>query len=110
MNTVLKRTLEEYFIQALYDLKDIKETDTYVKDFFTPSELETFSKRLAIGYYLRKKRSYSNIKNNLGVSSATIAQVEKDMKKKGFDLALRKLEAEEWANLWSQKIKGFIKK
>ncbi|SRR5260221_10216457 len=110
MNATLEKTLKEYFINTILDLKTKDETTNFLNDFLTPTELENFSKRLAIGYYLRKKRSYSNIKNNLGVSSATIALVEKQMKKKGFELALRKLEAEEWANLWATKIKGLIKK
>lgn len=110
MNDILKRTLTEYFVTTIQDLKSKEETEEFLRDFLTESELTSLTNRLAIGYYLRKKRSYSNIKNNLGVSSATISSVEKQMKKKGFELALRKLEAEEWANKWSEKIKGFIKR
>ncbi len=110
MNATLERILRDYFVNTIHDLKTKNETENFLDDFLTQIEIGNFSKRLAIGYYLRKKRSYSNIKNNLGVSSATIALVEKQMKRKGFELALRKLEAEEWANLWATKIKGFIKK
>jgi hypothetical protein len=47
---------------------------------------------------------------NLKVSSATIASVEKMMKKEGFKLAIKDLEAEEWANQWAEKIQNFIRK
>jgi hypothetical protein len=65
---------------------------------------------LAISYWLRKGRSYENIRANLKVSSATIACVVEMMKKRGFGEALEVLEAEEWAKVWSEKIKGFANK
>ncbi len=75
----------------------------------TESEYEAFAKRLAIAYWLRKGRSYSNIKQNLKVSSATIATVQSIMETEGFQLALKKIEAEEWASVWTKKIRKFIK-
>lgn len=105
----LKTQLEKTFYQTVADLKDEKEIETFLTDFFNESELETFVKRLAIAYWLKKGRSYSNIKENLKVSSATIATIQSEMQKPGFKLALKKLEAEEWANVWSEKIKSFVK-
>jgi len=59
---------------------------------------------------LKKGRSYSNIKQNLKVSSATIATVQSQIHKTGIGLALKKLEAEEWANVWAEKIRKFVRK
>ena len=59
---------------------------------------------MAIAYYLKKGRSYANIKENLKVSSATIASVQEITDTKGVQLAIKKVEAEEWANKWSEKI------
>jgi hypothetical protein len=47
---------------------------------------------------------------NLKVSSATIASVQEFLEKPGFKLALKKMEAEEWANIWAEKIKKFTSK
>ena len=58
----------------------------------------------------RKGRSYENIKQNLKVSSATVASIQSMLDKKGIKLALKKIEAEEWANLWSERIKKFVGK
>jgi hypothetical protein len=44
----------------------------------------------------------------LKVSSATIAEVSSSMKSPGFARALKKIEAEEWANQWVEKIKKFV--
>lgn len=98
------------FIQTITDLKDTLETKIFLTDFFNESENEAFSKRLAIAYWLKKGRSYNNIKENLKVSSATIASVQSAMSKPGFKLAIKKIEAEEWANQWTEKIKKFVRK
>jgi uncharacterized protein YerC len=97
------------FAQAICDLRDITEAKTFLGDFFNETENEAFCKRLAVAYWLKKGRSYSNIKENLKVSSATIASVQSMLNRPGFKLALKKVEAEEWANQWAEKIKKFIK-
>jgi uncharacterized protein YerC len=110
LNPSLKKQIEAVFVQTITDFKDITETKTFLNDFFNDSENETFTKRLAIAYWLKKGRSYNNIKENLKVSSATIASVQSMMSLSGFKLALKKIEAEEWANQWAKKIKKFVRK
>ncbi len=110
LNPSLKKQIESVFSQTIADLKDITEAKVFLNDFFNESENEAFSKRLAIAYWLKKKRSYNNIKENLKVSSATIASVQSAMNKQGYKLALKKIEAEEWANQWAEKIKKFVRK
>lgn len=110
LNPSLKRQILTTFIQAIADLKSPEEAKLFVSDFFTDKEVEVLSKRLAVGYWLKKGRSYVNIKENLKVSSATIASIQSTMSLKGFQMAIKKIEAEEWANKWSEKIQGFIKK
>lgn len=107
LNSNLRREILNSFIQALDDLKGLQEKEIFLNDFFNLLELDTYIKRLAIAYWLKKGRSYENIKNNLKVSSATIAVVEKQMDTPGFKLALKKMTAEEWATVWSEKIKKF---
>lgn len=109
LNPSLKRQITHTLAETVSDLKTSNEVLTFIRDFFTNAELETFSKRLAVAYWLKKGRSYTNIKQNLKVSSATIAEISSQLKSKGFELALSKLEAEEWANQWMDKIKKFVK-
>jgi TrpR-related protein YerC/YecD len=106
----LKNQIVKTLAQTLVDLKDVEEANIFLKDFFNESELETFAKRLSIAYWLKKGRSYTNIKQNLKVSSATIASVQSLMDRIGIKMALKKLEAEEWANVWAEKIRRFVKK
>lgn len=109
INDSLRRQIAKTLAQTVSDLKDLEEAHTFLGDFLTESEYEAFAKRLAIAYWLRKGRSYSNIKQNLKVSSATIATVQSIMETEGFQLALKKIEAEEWASVWTKKIRKFIK-
>lgn len=110
LNQILKDELTRTFASLIVDLKNIEEVKTFLKDFFNESELETFIKRLGVFYWLKKGRSYNNIRNNLKVSSATIATARESSQKPGIKLALKLLEAEEWANQWADKIKNFVKK
>jgi uncharacterized protein YerC len=108
INPILKNRIARTFAQTLSDLNDPDRVEIFLKDFFNDSELETFAKRLAVAYWLKKGRSYSNIKENLKVSSATIATVQSLLKTKGFKLAVKLMEAEEWANVWEKRIKKFV--
>ncbi|KKQ41867.1 MAG: hypothetical protein US60_C0028G0022 [Microgenomates group bacterium GW2011_GWC1_37_8] len=110
LNISLKKEIETVLAQTLADLRDLNEAKIFLTDFFNESEFEAFSKRLAIAYWLKKGRSYNNIKDNLKVSSATIATVQTMIEKPGFKLALKKAEAEEWANQWAERIKKIVRK
>lgn len=110
LNPSLKNQIALVFAQTIADLRDLREATAFLKDFFNESEFGSFAKRLAIAYWLKKGRSYNNIKENLKVSSATVATVQTLMETEGFKLALKKIEAEEWANVWAEKIKKFVKK
>lgn len=90
LNPSLKNQVIKTFAQTLVDMTKLSEAETFLKDFFNEGELETFAKRLAVAYWLKKGRSYTNIKDNLKVSSATIATIEKQMRKPGFILGLKK--------------------
>lgn len=109
INDILRVQINKALSQVLADMKDPDEIDVFLKDFLSEAEYEILAKRLGIAYWLKKERSYQNIKTNLKVSSATVADVKSDMSKKGFQKALKILEADEWANVWSDKIKKFIK-
>lgn len=109
MNPTLQKTITRTFIQLLSDLKTEKQIETFLQDFFTKNELETYTKRLAIAYWLKKGRDYNNIQNNLKVSLKEIKEVEKSLNSPGFKLAIKYLEAEEWANVWSERIKKVVK-
>jgi uncharacterized protein YerC len=105
LNPILKKQIEKTFLQLLADLKTADDVEKFLKDFLSETELETLAKRLAVVYWLKKGRGYENIKENLKVSSVTITTVKGLMKKQGLTLGLKKVEAEEWATTWAERIK-----
>lgn len=94
----------------LDDLKDRKEIENFLTDFFDDGELEKYVKRISIIYWLKKGRDKENIKRNLLATSKEISLAEKLLKKDGVKLAIKKIEAEEFANQWVEKIQKFRKK
>jgi uncharacterized protein YerC len=109
MNSSLKRQLVRTFIQMLDDLKDKKEMEKFLTDFFTDSEFEKYTKRLAIVYWLKKGRDVENIERNLMATSSEIDEARDLLKKDGVKLAIKKIEAEEWANVWAERIKKVVR-
>lgn len=109
VNSHLKAEVYRTLHQLLADLKSPEEVKTVLNSFLSQTEHETLAKRVAIAYWLDKGRKYDNIKNNLKVSSATIASVQDTLNHKGVKEALRVIKAEEWANVWASRIRKFVK-
>lgn len=92
------------------DLRDPKEIETFLTDFFDEVELEKYIKRISVAYWLKKGRDHENIKRNLLATPKEITDAQESLKKAGINLALKKIEAEEWATVWAEKIRKFAKK
>ncbi len=108
VNGALLKQIDAMWYQLIADIQSPKEAQAILSDLFSETELVVMTKRLAIGYWLSKGRSYENVKENLKVSSATIAAVQKDMAKPGWKTAIKKVVADEWATKWDEKIKSFL--
>lgn len=105
MNPLLKKQLLKTFSQMIDDLDGLGEIEMFLKDFFDDAELEKYIKRIAVAYWLKKGRDEENIKINLLVNLKEITETKKLLKKNGVKLALKKIEADEWANVWAKRIK-----
>jgi uncharacterized protein YerC len=110
VNRNLQKEILEMYFQLLADIKDPEEAKTFSLDVLGKDESWAIAKRLAVAYYLVNNRSYTNIKDNLKVSSATIATVDKERGRKGYFLALKRIQADKWASEWSSKIQSLFKK
>ena len=110
INPVLEKQVNQMWWQLVADIKTPVEAENIFTGLFSETELAAIIKRLAVAYWLKKKRSYENIKRNLKVSSATIATVQQDLKLPGWKLAMQKVLADEWATKWEAKIKNVFKK
>ncbi len=109
MHKSLKRQLLKTFAQMINDLSNPKEIEEFLQDFFNERELENYIKRLSAAYWLKKGRDNQNITQNLQVNEKELQEAKEFLGKKGGKLAIKKIEAEEWANQWVEKIKKFKK-
>ena len=109
LNHHIERQIFAVLHQMLGDAKNAEEVKILLNNLLSEAEHVVLAKRLAIAVFLDKGRSYENIKNILKVSSATIASVQEMMGDPGFQLALRKIKAEEWADGWAKKIGGLVR-
>ena len=110
INNILHNQIQKTLAESLAEIKTTEEMHSLLSSFLTKNEYEGLAKRLAVAYWLKKKRSYANIMNNLKVSSATVASVQEMMHSKEMQKMIINIEAEEWANQWSKKIKNLVNK
>ncbi len=110
LNKNLQNQVFQIFYQTIADLKTPEEAEIFFSDFLSETARIALAKRLAVAVFLDKKRSYENIKETLKVSSSTVAEVYKQLSLPGFQLALNKIKAEEWADKWSKKIGGALQR
>lgn len=83
VNKILDNEISKIFYQLIADIKTPDEAKAVFEDLLSQTEIVAMTKRLAVGYWLTKKRSYGVISQNLKISSATVATIAKDLKKTG---------------------------
>lgn len=108
MNPTLKNQIKKTFSLVISDFENEKQAFEFLESFLSESEFENLAKRFAVAYWLSKKRNYSNIQNNLKVSSRSIAEIANLGKSNALKRAIKKVDADEWAEKWSSKIKKLI--
>ncbi len=102
----IEKKIFRSLFQVLADLKRPGDVEMFLNDVLSETEKTVLAKRLGIAYYLNKGKSYEAIRQDLKVSSATIANVQKWMEEggEGLGLALKAIEADEWAGEMADKI------
>ncbi len=104
INRNLEKQIEEMLFGVLAEVKSPITEKQILDDLLTSAERTAVVKRLAIALYLDKGRNYEDVKNNLKVSSATIATVAENLGNPGYQELIRRIKAEDWATEWSDKI------
>jgi uncharacterized protein YerC len=110
LNKTIEKQLSEMMYGILAELKTPEEVKMVMNDVLTEGERIAILKRLGIAVYLDKGRNYEDIKNNIKVSSATIASVAENLGNSGWQEMIRRIKAEEWASDWSSKISKGIRR
>ena len=104
LNKTLENQIRQMLVGVLCEVDSPKVMEEILADLLTETERVAMMKRMGIAIYLDKSRSYEDIKNNLKVSSATIATVAEGMGNPGVGEVIKRIKAEEWASDWTEKI------
>jgi uncharacterized protein YerC len=110
LNKNIQNQVYKILYQVMADAKTELDMELILKSLLSESELDAVAKRLAIAVFLDKGQSYDHIRSTLKVSSATIASVAEAMNKKGMQMAITRVKAEEWADVWSIRISRALEK
>lgn len=108
INKTLENNLEKMLFGVLAEIDYEDGIKIVMKNLLTDGERAAVVKRLGIALYLDKNRSYEDIKNNIMVSSATIASVAENLGESGWQEIIRRIKVEEWSEKWSSKINSVI--
>lgn len=84
---------KELFYQSFLQLKTEEEVKRYLRDLLTIQEINEFADRLEVAGLLYDKQTYVTIEKKTGMSSATIARINKWLKngRSGYKLILGRI-------------------
>ncbi len=64
-------------LKAIVSLKNKKECKNFLEDILTVNEINSIAQRLMVAKFLNEGRTYKDIEDKTGASSATISRVKK---------------------------------
>ena len=79
MNKKLKTEAVDHLFQAILTLKDINECYSFFEDVCTVNELLSLSQRYEVARMLRQRKTYLDIAEKTGASTATISRVNRSL-------------------------------
>ena len=77
MSKKIRTEAVDHLFEAILCLKDKEECYTFFEDVCTINELLSLSQRFEVAKMLREKRTYLEISEKTGASTATISRVNK---------------------------------
>ena len=97
MNKKIRTPEVEQLFKAIMCLKDTEECFDFFEDLCTINELLLLSQRFEVAKMLREQKTYLEIAEKTGASTATISRVNRSLNygNDGYDMVMGRLEAEE---------------
>ncbi|MDE6904806.1 MAG: TrpR YerC/YecD [Lachnospiraceae bacterium] len=97
----MSKNIRTEAVNRLFDgilsLKDREECYTFFEDICTVNELLSLSQRMEVAYMLRTQKTYLEIAEKTGASTATISRVNRSLNygKDGYDMVFERLKEKE---------------
>ena len=80
MSKKIRTEAVDYLFQAILSLENKEECYTFFEDVCTINEIQSLSQRFEVAKLLREKRTYLEIAEQTGASTATISRVNRVIK------------------------------
>lgn len=83
----------DHLFDAILSLKDKEECYTFFEDVCTVNELLSLSQRFEVAHMLREQKTYLDIAEKTGASTATISRVNRSLNygNDGYDMVFERL-------------------
>ena len=96
MNKKIKTEAVDFLFEAILSLKDKEECYTFFEDVCTINELLSLSQRFEVAKMLRERKTYLEIADKTGASTATISRVNRSLNygNDGYDMIFERLNKE----------------
>jgi len=97
MNSKLKDDMTDKLFEAILLLENIEECYNFFEDICTIAEIKALAQRLEVASMLRKGKTYTEISEATGASTATISRVNRALNygADGYKMILDRLENKE---------------
>lgn len=94
MNFKMKDELTDRLFEAILLLRNIDECYSFFEDLCTVSEIKALAQRLEVARMLKEKKTYGEISEKTGASTATISRVNRFLNygADGYSMILERLE------------------
>ncbi|KPU27025.1 hypothetical protein TR13x_07200 [Caloranaerobacter sp. TR13] len=93
-NSKIKDSHIDELFEAILELKNIEECYRFFEDICTIKEIKSLAQRLQVAKLLRENKTYIEIENETGASTATISRINRALNygAEGYNLILDRLE------------------
>lgn len=97
MNKKIRTEAVDFLFKAILTLKNKEECYLFFEDVCTINELLSLSQRFEVAKMLREQKTYLEIAEKTGASTATISRVNRSLNygNDGYDLAFQRMQENE---------------
>lgn len=95
MNKKLKTNAVDRLFEAILTLQSQEECYAFFEDICTVNELLTFAQRYEVAYMLRQGKTYMEIAEKTGASTATVSRVNRSLNygNDAYDMTFERMQA-----------------
>ena len=97
MSKTIRTEAVDFLFDSILSLKDREECYVFFEDICTVNELLSLSQRVEVANMLREQRTYLDIAEKTGASTATISRVNRSLNygNDGYDMVFERLKKED---------------